>query len=432
MPELPDHPDIDQLRRQARELHRAASAGESDAVARVRAVSDRTALSSAQLAIAREYGYSSWPALRTEVDRRRAMRPAAKPARPVAWLDQRYSFGGGAAIQTAEGVLTPEVLIAGPGHAELHASGVLNPEVSSGRFGRLSRRRPSFDDLTATDDSGARYTLSFSSGSLHHARSGEAPGRSEVDLRVDPVPPADAAWLEVQVQNGPAARLVRSPRAAVRVGDVGVVSAREAAERKLTGLAYFLLDLRHSVPHSDLSRQRTNALAKSAEIQESGVLGAGSELPAQLARLCGCLTEGLLAADLPPEWQRFVEAANQADGPERHLDIATALPRIGGVAIQLDHLVSEPASWALYLRALPGWWGYSDDGQRKWELVSVWAQDDQGGRYQSTFGGSTGHSDHEDLRLAFQPRMSPLARRLRLSFGTDAVEAHAELDLVSA
>jgi len=74
MPELPDRPDLDQLRRQARELLRAAANGEPHAVTRLSAVSDRMVLSAAQLAVAREYGFPSWPALKAEVERRR---PAA-------------------------------------------------------------------------------------------------------------------------------------------------------------------------------------------------------------------------------------------------------------------------------------------------------------------------------------------------------------------
>lgn len=49
MPELPDRPDLDQLRRQARELLRAAASGEPDAAARLGAVSERVTLSAAQL-----------------------------------------------------------------------------------------------------------------------------------------------------------------------------------------------------------------------------------------------------------------------------------------------------------------------------------------------------------------------------------------------
>ncbi len=70
MPCLPPHPDLDQLRRQAKDLLRAAQHGDTDAVARVHAVSDHLILDSAQLAVAREYGFASWARLKTEVTRR--------------------------------------------------------------------------------------------------------------------------------------------------------------------------------------------------------------------------------------------------------------------------------------------------------------------------------------------------------------------------
>ncbi len=72
MPELPGRPDPDQLRRQARELLRAADGGEPAALSRLRAVSGQLTLSAAQLAVAREHGFLSWPALRAEVQRRRS------------------------------------------------------------------------------------------------------------------------------------------------------------------------------------------------------------------------------------------------------------------------------------------------------------------------------------------------------------------------
>lgn len=70
MPDLPTRPDLDQLRRQAKDLLKAAAAGDADALARIRAVSDRLILASAQLAVAREYGFASWVRLKTEVERR--------------------------------------------------------------------------------------------------------------------------------------------------------------------------------------------------------------------------------------------------------------------------------------------------------------------------------------------------------------------------
>jgi uncharacterized protein len=70
MPYLPVRPDLDQLRHQAKDLLHAAQRGDPDAVARIRAVSDRIMLSAAQLAVAREYGFASWARLKLEVDRR--------------------------------------------------------------------------------------------------------------------------------------------------------------------------------------------------------------------------------------------------------------------------------------------------------------------------------------------------------------------------
>jgi ankyrin repeat protein len=70
---LREHPDLDQLKRQAKELLAAFRAGESDAVAEVNAYyrdADRAnfALHDAQLVLARSYGFDSWPKLKAYVD----------------------------------------------------------------------------------------------------------------------------------------------------------------------------------------------------------------------------------------------------------------------------------------------------------------------------------------------------------------------------
>jgi hypothetical protein len=69
MADLPARPDLDQLRHQAKELLRAAQRGDIEAIARIRAVSERIILSSVQLALAREYGFASWAKLKLEVER---------------------------------------------------------------------------------------------------------------------------------------------------------------------------------------------------------------------------------------------------------------------------------------------------------------------------------------------------------------------------
>lgn len=68
--QLPAQPNLDHLRRQARDLLRAARAGEDAAVGRIHAVSDQLNLTAAQLAVAREYGFASWARLKTEVQAR--------------------------------------------------------------------------------------------------------------------------------------------------------------------------------------------------------------------------------------------------------------------------------------------------------------------------------------------------------------------------
>ncbi len=70
MADMPARPDFDQLRHQAKGLLRAAQRSDPAATARIRAVSDRLDLSSAQLALAREYGFASWAKLKLEVERR--------------------------------------------------------------------------------------------------------------------------------------------------------------------------------------------------------------------------------------------------------------------------------------------------------------------------------------------------------------------------
>lgn len=76
---LPAHPDLGHLRRQARALQRAAVAGDPQAAERIARnhpdpPTDLTTfrLSAAQLVVAREYGFPSWPRLRHHLDARAA------------------------------------------------------------------------------------------------------------------------------------------------------------------------------------------------------------------------------------------------------------------------------------------------------------------------------------------------------------------------
>jgi antitoxin (DNA-binding transcriptional repressor) of toxin-antitoxin stability system len=475
MSELPDRPDLDQLRRRARELLRAAADGEPSAISRLRAVSDRVTLSAAQLAIAREHGCPSWPALGAEVRRRRRMSESAgrqlqsgDVRGPLDAPEDRWSFGGGAAIETSSGVLFAEALVVGAGHAVLDAC--LLPSGNGGLvtarprrllvpglpFARLvpgrarairrARRRQAdaavatmrslarSDDVTIVDDRGARYALHPEGMSHRRGPSGGPTGPMSVRLRLDPVPGREVMWLELRSQNGAATRLARSARPAVRVSQLTAV-AESPAERELSDQAFGLMELHLTSAGlaDDILGQRCAAvLARIAEIQQSGELDPASELPDQLRRLCAVLTGHRPAGSLPPSWSGMLDAARPADGPPRHLDICAALPPIDGVAVQADILISMADRWRLYLRATPGWWNHSQDGHRKWNPVAIHAEDDRGGTYLSIFDGGTGYRGNEELALRFLPRLDPLARALKLTCRGASEEVVVDLGLVPA
>ena len=76
---LPPRPSLDQLRRRAKELRDAARSGDPAALGRITvhapaARAGTVTLAAAQLTIAREHGYPSWPRLAAEVQARTAER----------------------------------------------------------------------------------------------------------------------------------------------------------------------------------------------------------------------------------------------------------------------------------------------------------------------------------------------------------------------
>ena len=481
MPELPDRPDLDQLRRQARELLRAAAREEPSAVARLRAVSGRVTLSAAQLAVAREYGYRSWPALKAEVERRRLSQPAGKSPLPggdeqgpVGVPGERWSFGGATAIQTSVGVLLPEAVVVGGVHATLYASvlpGDSQPprrQAAPGppsrmplarwawrrRLTRARRRRADAavtvmrtlarpDEITVVDDRGADYALRPQGGSGRVGPSGEPAGSRSVRFWLDPVPRREVGWLELRGQDGAAARLLPSARPAVRVGQLTPVAV-SLAERELTDQALSLIELQLTgtgeLADDILGQRCPAALAAMEQMRRSGELDAASELPDQLRQLCAVLTQHRPAGRLPASWSGMLDAARRADGPRRQLDIGAALPPIDGVVVLADSLISGSDSWRLYLRMTPGWRRHGEDDRRQ-ARVSVYPQDDRGGMYLSTLDGSTRHRDldepaheervsHEVLALRFLPRLDPRARALTLTFrGADEeIAVHLRLE----
>jgi hypothetical protein len=387
MPELPGRPNIGQLRRQARELLRAAAGAEPAALARIRAFSDRVSLSAAQLAVAREYGFASWPALHAEVQRRLAeLRFPGKGAGPA---EARWSFGGASPVQTVAGTLYPGGLVAGAGHAFLDASlmpasetqdrlAVPPPPISSRARAAHARAiitlaKAISRAVALTDDQGTTYALHVED-IQHYPDQSRERGPVSLRLAVDPVPARERRWLELRGRDGSAARLAPSADPGARVSRLAPAPASPAA-RELPGLA---LDL--------ISPQ---------------FLGAG---PEAVERPC-------------------------ADGPSRHLDLSVAFPGIDDTVVRADSLISEPETWRVYLRAEPGWWSHSPDPQRIGPAMSVAAEDDLGGMYVSQYYGGRSRGDHEELTMRFHPRLNPLARSLMLTFSHAGEQVTLELQL---
>jgi ankyrin repeat protein len=75
MSALPEHPDLSQARRRAKELRDQAQRGDTHALARLAAHAAPLTLAGAQLTLAREHGQPSWPALVHEIEARNASIP---------------------------------------------------------------------------------------------------------------------------------------------------------------------------------------------------------------------------------------------------------------------------------------------------------------------------------------------------------------------
>jgi hypothetical protein len=86
MPSLPIRPDLDQYRTQSKELLAACEAGDPQALARVakyRGRGEGPILSDAQLTLAREHGFESWPKFKRAIELTPQLRDALDPGDPV-------------------------------------------------------------------------------------------------------------------------------------------------------------------------------------------------------------------------------------------------------------------------------------------------------------------------------------------------------------
>jgi len=142
---IPDRPDLSQYRKQAKELLHAARAGESSALARIykhhprlheltpeEMRNHKLALADAQLVIAREHGFASWPAFQNQVEHLRMIRSVEENGAPAdafikAACVDRHSWHGGGTLEHAQTLLAKYPEIAA---ANIYCAAVLGDEVA--------------------------------------------------------------------------------------------------------------------------------------------------------------------------------------------------------------------------------------------------------------------------------------------------------------
>ena len=140
---LPNHPSVEQYKKQAKELLRAAKAGEPAAMARMRKHHPRlhalapdqpqaVTLTDAQWVIAREHGYESWPAFSKHIETLSIIRSVQDLADPlntfidVACVD-RHGWHGSGALEHADLILARYPHVA---TGSIYSAAVLGDEAS--------------------------------------------------------------------------------------------------------------------------------------------------------------------------------------------------------------------------------------------------------------------------------------------------------------
>jgi ankyrin repeat protein len=147
--QLPARPNLDQYRKQAKELARACASGTSEERARLRRNHPRffkltdaelrsaeVTLADAQLVLAREHGFDSWPKLVKHLETQRMIREVQEITDPVAAFLEvasapRHADHGSGTLEQAEMILAryPEVA-----KANIHTAAILGDEAGVRAF----------------------------------------------------------------------------------------------------------------------------------------------------------------------------------------------------------------------------------------------------------------------------------------------------------
>jgi hypothetical protein len=348
-------------------------------------------------------------------------------------------------VTLSQGILTPGTLVAGSEDAVLDATFTSFRRLRLRRTRRLSwfgrpfalptPGRPEWTssdlaDLVVVDEAGTHYSpCHVRSVSFGRRFAGEPGAPADLEIRLEPAPPAEATWIELQGRGGSPARLVRGQQTQPSLCPVVALEGKEIETLARSLLAFSIFGVKANHPEA-MRQQCQRALSRAAELRASPAPCAPGSLFEDLSHLCTVLQgDRGDVAELPPRWAAPLMAADLQDGPVLHLNIGTALPVFDSVELALGALISEPSLWHISMSAGTGRWHYSDDKRQKRPPFSVRAEDERGGHYVSMFWGSTGTDSREDLALRFRPRLDPKAQLVRLIFEGPGASLTTEIDL---
>ena len=292
-----------------------------------------------------------------------------------------------------------------------------------------------------TDDTGARYSLSFT------ARGG--PDWAG-EIRLHPDPPDHVRWFDLDPPSGPALRVNVHPAApqddaCPQVRQTGL----DPGEHLLNHVAERLLAVAHDVPPdpwplSGPAHDRRFTLIAAglgdvvASLEAAGVLSPVSPVPGRLAALCASLRvtgHGITAPparDLPEPWlsllahyhRRKPDPVPVWDG---FAAAVAALPELDGIHLALLGVHMSEGKTVLHLRAT------SQDGAARplgHDLpLSVWVRD-SGGRWHLAEQSGWGQDDGEyALTLRLVPPLTRPAAWIELLAAGLSAEVRARLPL---
>jgi hypothetical protein len=239
---------------------------------------------------------------------------------------------------------------------------------------------PPWADLSATDNLGTRYRITFADGIwVGSTWTGT--------IMLHPAPPDAARWITISSQNGQLLRadIPAAPSGGAPGSDATIRPAPESpGERLLVRRAEAMLA---TLPSGGLTRSHGGVQREQAELIEileaSGLLSPLSAAPRQLAglgQLLGFPDDGPVS-EVPPRWRNVVAyygRRKKLSPPTGTAAIGAALPELDGLLLAIAGLRTGTSGSYLYVvaRGQSALFRRPPPGQLDGAAFSCWVRDD--------------------------------------------------------